>query len=376
VVVRDRDDAAVTGDLYRALGVLRVLLLANTVVLFARDAHSYPHAGAGIAVLVGLSAWTAVALVGYRRPERRRPALLVVDLAVAVGAVLASPYVKGHDLVGTLPGFWVMGVVLAWAVRWRVTGGAVAAAAVVVSDVSVRDHLNQTNDANLLLLVLGGLIVGFVSDQLQRTAAERDRAERAAAAAAERQRLGRVVHDGVLQVLALVRRQGPDLGPVGEELAALAGDQEVRLRAYVQSAAAVEDPRAPYDLEQALGRLARRQVSVAVPGTGLTLSAVRGSELTAVVGECLSNVRHHVGEDAPAWVLLEDRGAQIVVSVRDEGPGIAEGRLARAAAEGRLGVASSIRGRIAELGGTATLTTSAAGTEWEFVVPRHDEDAG
>jgi len=33
-------------------------------------------------------------------------------------------------------------------------------------------------------------------------------------------------------------------------------------------------------------------------------------------------------------------------------------------------VAESIRGRIAALGGAATLDTGAFGTEWEFVVPR------
>ena len=38
--------------------------------------------------------------------------------------------------------------------------------------------------------------------------------------------------------------------------------------------------------------------------------------------------------------------------VRDEGPGIPDGRLEQAAAEGRLGVRESIRGRIADLGGT------------------------
>jgi hypothetical protein len=36
---------------------------------------------------------------------------------------------------------------------------------------------------------------------------------------------------------------------------------------------------------------------------------------------------------------------------------------------GRLGVRESIRGRIADLGGTAELSTGSFGTEWEFVVP-------
>ncbi len=71
-----------------------------------------------------------------------------------------------------------------------------------------------------------------------------------------------------------------------------------------------------------------------------------------------------------AWVLLEAFPDRVEVSVRDEGPGIPEGRLGAAEAEGRLGVSESICGRLAELGGTATLHTGPGGTEWELSVPR------
>ena len=89
----------------------------------------------------------------------------------------------------------------------------------------------------------------------------------------------------------------------------------------------------------------------------------------AVAEACLDNVRLHVGDDAPAWVLLEAFPDRVVLTVRDDGPGIPPGRLDEATAQGRLGVAESIRGRIADLGGTAELTTGSFGTEWEFVVP-------
>ncbi len=82
---------------------------------------------------------------------------------------------------------------------------------------------------------------------------------------------------------------------------------------------------------------------------------------------CLDNVACHVGADAQAWVLLEDLGAQVVVTVRDEGPGIPAGRLDEAESQGRLGVSQSIRGRVADLGGTALLVTAPGkGTEWEL----------
>ena len=91
---------------------------------------------------------------------------------------------------------------------------------------------------------------------------------------------------------------------------------------------------------------------VAVPGTPAMLPAERASEVVAAVESCLSNVRHHVGRDAEAWVLLEELDDRWVVSVRDDGPGIPEGRLEESAAEGRLGVQQSIVGRLRDLGGT------------------------
>ncbi len=89
-----------------------------------------------------------------------------------------------------------------------------------------------------------------------------------------------------------------------------------------------------------------------------------------LVGACLDNVTHHVGDDARAWVLLEDLGDEVAVSVRDEGPGIAAGRLDDAAAQGRLGVRESVCGRVSDLGGTATLDTGRHGTTWRLAVPR------
>ena len=107
----------------------------------------------------------------------------------------------------------------------------------------------------------------------------------------------------------------------------------------------------------------------------MPIDAHRVREIVAVVRACLDNVVAHVGPDARAWVLLEVVGADVVVSVRDEGPGIAEGRLEAAAAEGRLGVAESIRGRVADLGGTVRLDTGAYGTEWELTIPAGGTDS-
>ncbi|QKE03429.1 histidine kinase [Nocardioides marmotae] len=374
---------AVEDRLFRALAVLRVVTLANAVVLNLYRLDDVARPAAGVGCVLGMVAWTAFAVGAYAAPRRRTAALLVADLAVAVALLAVTPFVKGEGFQATVPGFWIAGALLAWAVHYRWVGGLVAALVLAVPDLLIREEISQSNYGNVFLIVIGGPLVGFMCGSLQQMAAERDRAERTAAAAAERARLARAVHDGVLQVLSLVQRRGAELGGEAAELGRLAGEQEARLRTLIRTQERTAEVTGPgesggpvvLDLAAELGRLeSRGAVSVAAPATPVELPAAVVDELCAVVGACLDNVAVHVGADAPAWVLLEALGDRVELSVRDEGPGIPAGRLEQAAAEGRLGVSESIRGRVADLGGTATLTTGAFGTEWEIVVPVRFDD--
>jgi len=322
-----------------------------------------------------MAAWTVVVITRFARPAGRTTAFVVADLAVALGLVLASPLIKGEGLRATVPGFWVMAAVLVWAVHWHWRGGLVAGAVVTVADLSVRQEVTQGNYGNVFLLLVGGPIVGFLCESLQRMERERDAAQREAIAAEERARLARAVHDGVLQVLALVQRRGAELAAASPELARLgqlAGEQEATLRSLIRQQ---DRPEASgtTDLAAALEELTRAvrlPVTVATPGVPVELPAPVVAELVAAVRACLDNVSTHVGADAPAWVLLEDGAEAVTVTVRDEGPGIAPDRLSEAESQGRLGVSQSIRARLRELGGTATLDSSGHGTEWELSVPR------
>lgn len=364
---------AVQDRLFRALALLRVLVLANAVGVNIWERDNFAHPAAGAAVVVVLVAWTGIAILACRRVSWRTPWLLVADLALAVGTILVSPVLKGTDMGATIPGFWVTGALMAWAIQYRWQGGLLAAACLTVADVAVRDEISQTNYGNLFLLMIGGPLVGYMGELLQRMAVERDRAERTAAAAAERARLSRAVHDGVLQVLALVQRRGTEVGGDLAELGRLAGEQERALRALIHRQDAVTaTPGAPVDLTGMLELLGQERppvVSVATTGARVDLEESRARSVVDAVRACLDNVTKHVGPQARAWVLLEHTGDRVVVSVRDEGPGIPEGRLAEAEAEGRWGVAGSIRGRMDELGGRADLTTGPLGTEWELTVP-------
>ena len=213
-------------------------------------------------------AWTAFTGWAYLERARRRPPLLLADLAVAVALIAVAPVVKGAGFSATIPGFWVMGALLAWAVHWRWVGGLVAGVVLSVVDLWVRQDVAQVNYANAFLLVLGGTIVGFLVESLQLMAAERDRAQRSAAAAVERARLARAVHDGVLQVLALVQRRGAELGGEAAELGRLGGEQEVALRTLIRAEdVVVSTPdQAMVDLAAALSALGTRPgVHVATP---------------------------------------------------------------------------------------------------------------
>lgn len=365
---------AVEAQLLRALAVLRVVVTLATVLLAWYHLDTFTRPLIGVAVLAGLVAWSGVTILLLRPGSRAAPWLLLGDLAAAVVALAATPLVKGPDPGTTLPGFWVMVVVLTWAVHWHWRGGLLAAVVVCAGDLLVRAEPTQAVYGNLFLLLVGGPLVGYLAASLEWMATQRDAAERAAAAAAERTRLARAVHDGVLQVLSLVQRRGRESGGDLAELGRLAGEQEAALRSLVRNQEGPSPRRdgTAADLVAGLERLVRDRpgTELVTPGGPVEVDAATVDEVLAAVAECLANVDEHVGAGAAAWLLVERLPDRVVLSVRDAGPGIPAGRLDRAEAEGHLGVSESIRGRMRELGGYAEVTTGSIGTEWELVLPR------
>jgi signal transduction histidine kinase len=125
------------------------------------------------------------------------------------------------------------------------------------------------------------------------------------------------------------------------------------------------------DLRAVLLAEGSEQVTVSVPALPVLITEGAVEELASAVRAALANVRRHCGERARAWVLVEDEPGVVTVTVRDDGPGIPAGRLAEAAAAGRLGVSHSIQGRVRDLGGSAEIRSlPGEGTEVELRVPR------
>jgi signal transduction histidine kinase len=154
-------------------------------------------------------------------------------------------------------------------------------------------------------------------------------------------------------------------------LAELAGEQERALRRWVSDADARLPEGTETDLVPVLRSRASDRVSVSLPANPVLLDPAVATEVEAAVTNALDNVVAHAGAGARAFVLLEDLEDSVVISVRDDGVGIAAGRLQEAVEEGRVGISKSIVGRLNWLGGTARLSTEPGrGTEWELTIPR------
>ncbi|MEU4713513.1 DUF5931 domain-containing protein [Micromonospora purpureochromogenes] len=365
--------------LWRSIAVFRFAALGYVCLLVLRDADRYAHPLAAGAVLLAMLAWSGATAAGYARPANRRWPLLLADLGVVLVVLAVSPWVVGRPAlaagVPTLAVVWLAGPVLAWAVSGGRRRGAVAALALGAADLASRGRIGPSSLTGMILLLLAGVIVGHVA-RLAVTAEERlHRAVQLEAATRERERLARGIHDSVLQVLALVQRRGAHLDGEAGELARLAGEQEAALRALIAGVdpapATADEPTGTLDVRALLGRYASTTVSVSAPATPVPLPAPVARELAAATAAALDNVRRHA--DGRAWVLVEDEGETVTVSVRDAGPGIGEGRLVEAARQGRLGMSQSIRGRIVDLGGEVRIVSAPGeGTEVELVVPRED----
>ena len=366
--------------LWRALAVFRFASVAYAALRLAFiDRAEYSRPDWAWAVIAVMTAWTVGTTVAYARPDRRSPPLLSADLAVTVGLLLSTAGLQYSDgsVHGALPvtATWMAGPVLAWAIRYGRRAGATVGLIVAGGDFALlRGAALSTALNGVVLLLLAGWIVGHLARLAVEVAAERQHAIEVEAASRERERLDRDINDSVLQVLALVQRRGAEVGGAAAELGRLAGQQEAALRTLMgEGWASSRETGAPgdADLRQLVLPAQTDRVTVSVPAQPILLDRGAAAELTAAMRAALDNVQQHCAEQTRAWVLVEDEPDLIRVTIRDDGPGIPDGRLAEAAAAGRFGISHSISGRLRDLGGSAVISSVAGeGTEVELRLPR------
>lgn len=346
--------------------------------------------------------WTAWLTVTGRR--REQAPFLWFDLALSLGVILVSGLVVFEgEVVGPRPFFataYPIAAVLLWGVARGVPGGIFAGLALgaglilsrPVNDVGL-DELTRAHVQGMLSgivnYVIAGAAVGMVSSLLRRSeealaraTEEAMRHRERAARLAERESLARKIHDSVLQALALVHKRGREMGeresvpgPEVRALAETAGEQEQRLRALIQR----EPEEAPRAGTASL-REALEQAAMQITAVPVTVSAVGAvwlphghvEEIAAAARQALENVVRHAGATRAA-VFADEEDGWVTVSVRDDGHGFVYDE-ERLRAEGRMGMLTSMKGRIEALGGTMRVETApGAGCEVEFRVPRTEQ---
>ncbi|MFI9565738.1 MacS family sensor histidine kinase [Streptomyces rishiriensis] len=385
--------------LWRALAGYRVLTMLYAVGFFATAYDGFERPWVAVVYYCVLFVWTVATLPKVANAASCTKRFLAADLTVALTGVMLTAVADSHARIQsggpTLPSIWTAGSVLAFAIKGGWRWAAFASTAVAVTNLVERGAPARDTVHNVVLVWVASIAIGYVVEVARASERTLARALEIEAATRERERLARDIHDGVLQVLAMVQRRGAVIGGEAAELGRMAGEQEVALRTLVsgglvpisrmsrdaadgavghavdEPAPQASEPDGPLDLRALLAAFAAARVNLAEPGAPVMLPAPAARELAAAVGAALDNVRRHAGDDARAWILVEDEPDAVIVTVRDDGPGIPEGRLAQAEGEGRLGVAQSIRGRLRDLGGGAELiSTPGQGTEVELTVPK------
>ncbi|MGL4305085.1 MAG: MacS family sensor histidine kinase [Mycobacteriaceae bacterium] len=368
--------------LWRASQAFRLLTQLYALTFQIASVQYYENQQLSWILFAIMAMWSGGSALALSQSWCKPWIIVVVDHVMAIALMVSTRLIADADWYThhqTFPTtLWVTNAVIAVAVLRGPLFGVISALLLSCVSAAVRSqlHWNLWQDATAPVLVSVGLALGLAAQTAFRAHEELRKAARVAAATQERERLAREVHDGVLQVLALVKRKGTEIGGPAAELAILAGEQEVALRELISehhhnSVLSSVSDNLLVDVRPLLRKRTSVMVSVSAPGQPVVLPEQVAMKLVAILGAALSNVEIHAGENSKAYVLLEDLATEVVLSIRDNGPGIPEGRLAQAASEGRLGVSASLLGRVRDLGGIATLQTAPGeGTEWEIRIPK------
>ncbi|HZB67848.1 MAG TPA: DUF5931 domain-containing protein [Ornithinibacter sp.] len=366
-----RREPVVVESFHRGLDVFRPLAALYAAWLTWQRQDTMVRPWVAWLVIGVMAAWS-VGLLFYRRRTVR---VVVVEVTIAAGGILATMLAETPEAIAagqfTIPTLWAAGSVAGGAVVAGARGGLAAAGVIALADLVEVGTPTQSTVHNIVLLVLLGGLIGLAVDLARRGLEAEEQVLLERERLHERERIARVVHDGVLQSLAYIHRRGAEIGGEAADLSALAAEQERSLRRFVSGTGSPDvftigpDLRGveggEVDLRVVLTAREGPSLSVSVPAHPVVVDARLASEVDAAVAAALDNVAKHAGPGARAWVLLEGDSAGIDLTIRDNGSGAELADLLTASERGRMGVSASVRGRIEDLGGSATWTTRPGG---------------
>jgi signal transduction histidine kinase len=326
--------------------------------------------------------WLAIVLVGLALTVtawctllvRAAPALLLTPAAVGiellVGVALlvgdGLAYEEGHAFGGgtqSLGSAWPLAGVLSAGLAFGASGGAVAGFALGLGRFGGVLANGESLDAGRWLSVLSTAVLYVLAGSAAGFSATRARnLEREASSIRAREEIARHLHDGVLQTLAVVQRRADD-----PALVELARAQERELREFLAMGL-----RGETGLEPGLRRVASRfeevhggRVDVVVADDVPRLGADALAAVVGAVSEALTNAGRHGGAGRVTVYAEPADDGGVLCSVKDDGSGFDPAH----AVEG-MGLARSVRGRVAEVGGRVEVDSAPGwGTEVRLWVP-------
>jgi signal transduction histidine kinase len=342
------------GGLVRGLAVARVVAVVWIVVAWATVLHRFRRPELALAVvLVVVLATCATVSVAFGSPRRLLdPAVVLIEVALVACVVVldgaAWPsgqlFTVRQSLAGALPLVTTLAAAVALGPSAGALGGALGllrGLAAVVNGSALHGGRLTSVLASAVFGATAGIVGGWVADRL-RAAEEEVSITRA------QEQLFRSVHDTVLQTLAVVAQTGSG------EVAALAKRTDRELR-YAVFGPAPTDASFAAAVQRAARTAATRvgvEVTVAVvaedePAPSIVL-AVAGA-----VGEAVSNAgRHGHPNIVTVFAEVEDDGT-VRATVRDDGVGFDV-----PTTRPGTGIASSITGRIEDVGGRVDIRSA------------------
>lgn len=349
--------AALDLGMARGLVVFRWLALGWAwvgLVLQTEELRRWWLAVLLLAVATAVTVSASLALTDSRR-DRYKHTHNAIEVGIAGILLLAEPLVfdatRDQSLAWAWPAAGIIAVAIAAGWVWGIASAAGLSVAGFVGESLLREDFAWTTGtaSKAALLVLAALSASMIADVLRA-------AEQEISTARAREQMGRVLHDGVLQTLAVIQRRSAD-----DELRALASEQERDLRAFL-----FERPRAleslAVQLRTTIDTVARRhgvEIGVVVADDLLEPSPEIAAALAGAAGEAATNAAKHAGLARISVYAEPTDSGGVYCSIRDNGAGFDP----EAAVRGE-GLTGSIEQRMKEVGGRAQITSKRGrGTE-------------
>ena len=363
--------------LARLVVLFRVAGLAEIAIVAGQSASHYRgHGTVVIALLAAIAAESAVLCTACLRARQVRSWWAVADLAFTIAVLAASAMVSAR--YGGLYAAYPYSVIcsLAFGIGLRRLGAVLAATAFLAAGYLYGGGYLHADPVphvavNAITYFPNTVVAWAVSQLLRRMGRELEASRSREAMLArdqERLRHARMLHDRVLQTMETLAC-GQWIADAA--LKARVAEEATWLRGLVEGTGEAAGGDVLGQLSERAARAARDGLHVELNYATLRGSAILGAlgsqqsaALAGAVSEALTNVVKHAAT-ASAVLRLTATPTALIVTVLDHGRGFDP-----ATQPEGMGLTESIRGRVAESGGTVLIDTApGAGTYLEITMP-------